>query len=330
MKKQNEPSEASHSPQGKGISDLIRYYKIGTAAALLGCTTEALLHLGAIGKVEITAPIVAAAEFTWPVGNATIGFIEIDTPFVHYFDASSRVSLFPYDLAKIEAVGWTVPWRFYAPTYSRQVIKSAPRTFEESITERNKQRTARNEQVDRYLIALRKTIPDGNVISDTESEPSFPMPGPNDTHFFDEGLEQLHEAGFYSAWLQTQDPSADAPKTTLEHLFISKLEVDRLRANLPQENPLPESELGQSEPKRPHGGIERHAKPRLEALQVAVWLHRKAIKDVVKDGTKWAREVDARSREFWPPGSSPELELDTITKLLRSVLRDDCTNLFGS
>jgi hypothetical protein len=139
MKKQNEPSEASHSPQGKGISDLIRYYKIGTAAALLGCTTEALLHLGAIGKVEITAPIVAAAEFTWPVGNATIGFIEIDTPFVHYFDASSRVSLFPYDLAKIEAVGWTVPWRFYAPTYSRQVIKSAPRTFEESITERNKQ-----------------------------------------------------------------------------------------------------------------------------------------------------------------------------------------------
>jgi hypothetical protein len=328
MTKQKAASNASEgSSSNKGISDLIQYYRITTAAELLACTAEELLHLGALGKLEITAPVVAAGEFTWPTGAAKVAFIEIDSPFVHYFDASSRVALFPHDLAKIEALGGTLPWRFYAPTYSRRTIENAPRSFEIALAERNARRLEKNQQVDRWLADLRKTIPDGNVSSDSDSGPRFPMMGPEDT-FLDDGLIQLREAGFYTAWVQVGDPAADSPKTTLEHLFISKAEVDRIRQDLPQENPLPTSELGQNEPKRPHGGVERHSKVRLEALQVAIWVHRKAIKDVVGNASKWARMVEAQSNFGWPPGSVLQLEHKALAQLLQRVLREDWTDMF--
>jgi hypothetical protein len=306
---------ASASSTASVISSFIQYYKLHNAAAQLGCTTEELLHIGVLGKVEILAPIVAASKFVWPTRGAEVGFLELDTPFIHYFNAASRVALFPSDLAQIEAVGWTIPWRFYAPEYSRRVIETAPKTFEEALAERHAQQTQKDEELDRL-----------------SANANFPCPFPAQRDFDQEAknLRNMREAAFYAPWIQyveSEEPLYDdMPKTTLENLFISKSELDRLREGRQQENPLPESEIGQQEHVRqPHAGVERHAKPRLESLLVAVWVYRKEIKTIVKDATKWARKVEGDSKKILPPGHTSERQM---VRQLQLVLQDDPAKLF--
>jgi len=296
MKKKTAPNKANQRPDSPSVSDLIQYYRIGKAAELLGCTTDELLQLGVIGKVEILAPVIAPAKFSWPTGDAAIPFPEIEKPFVERFDESMRIGLMPSDLAKMEAVGWTIPYRFRNPVVARHLIATAPKSFEAALAERDSTETPP---------AMRK------LIAAWGESPT--------------GLMRLRESALYSPWTQIDKPCDDAPKTTLEHLFVSRSEVERLREGLPQENSLA-TELG------PYGAesgyIERHARRQLEALKVAVWLHRDAITAVVGNGSQWAREVDDLSMKWWPPSTTRRLGLDTVTSLLRSVLRDDGEKLF--
>jgi hypothetical protein len=46
------------------------YLRLVSAAKLVGCTMEDLLHLGAVGKATLLAPVIAAGEYEWRVSSA--------------------------------------------------------------------------------------------------------------------------------------------------------------------------------------------------------------------------------------------------------------------
>lgn len=311
-------SDGKSNPQVVNkFSDLMQFFRLGKAAELLECSADELLHLGATGRLEIVAPIVAPGEFAWPVENESVAFIEIDEPFVRYFDASSRVALFPSDLAKIEAVGWAVPWRFYAPNISREIIAQAPRTFEDSLVTRNEKRVQRDTNANRSLAQFIKKQSGKDF--EENSDVDFPFPRDSTLALLEKGTRDLRESGFYSAWMRTDAVDEDAPKTTIEHLFISHQELVRLRDGLPQTHVLPDAEL-KAVPERVHGNTERNSKNRFEILFAAVWLSRKTIKEVVGSGKEWAQQIDIRIWEIWP--DKRPMALATIEDLLEDVLSE--------
>ncbi|WP_284077385.1 hypothetical protein [Herbaspirillum aquaticum] len=99
----------------------LEYVRFARAAELIGCTQDELLHLGSIGEATFLAPVVAEGDYEWPVSE--IGEKSWDNPFIEKFDRSDRVILHRRDVAKIEAVGWVIPWLFFSPSVSRYVIK---------------------------------------------------------------------------------------------------------------------------------------------------------------------------------------------------------------
>jgi hypothetical protein len=299
---------------------LMKFIRISRAAELLGCAADQLLHLGAIGEVEIVAPVVVAGEFAWPTEQGASAFIDLDRPFVRYFDASSRVGVFPNDLARIEAIGWATPWRFYAPDSAREVIKHSPRTFEESLLAINEQK--RNKILEAKANAVEK-LSKGGLSEEEEDRVKYFVNNPTfeDAKLLDRGAWQFREEGFRSAWVRVEAVDETTEKTTIEHLFIAAKEYARLQEGLPQTLTFPEAELAELPPKPERLNVAYNAKTRFDVFFAAVWLHRKAIKNVVKDATKWNRELQTQTQALWGTHASP-LSERVIEDLLRDVLSD--------
>jgi hypothetical protein len=299
------------------LDERVQWLKFPAAAQLLGCSVDALLHLGATGQVEVFAPIVEEADYAWPPGVMEAGLIEIDAPFVRAFDAASRVMLYPSDLARIEAVGWTVPWQFCAPGYAAAVLTQAPRSFEESLERRHDKRLA-------AAAVFASRFPALHVAFDGVGPPvdADACPAPGTLEFDRAGLEALRERAPMLPWTIVEPPAPDATRTTVEHLFVSRAEIARLQQGGPPTQPLQEPV---PEPRREHGLKEFHSRRRFEVLFAAIWVLRKQIGPVIQSGKNWRQawreQIDLHAPAFWTEGEPP-LRAKTIEDLLGDVLAD--------
>jgi hypothetical protein len=297
--------------------DLMQLMKLEKAANLLSCGTDELLHLGATGRLEVVAPVVAEGEFSWPPDIMASGLIEFDAPIVRYFDASSRIMLFPSDVAKIEAVGWTIPWRFYSPFHSQKSIDQAPRSFEDSLIERHEKReraassfAERFSDIDKLLLEMKPDV-------DSATNSLIDIPG--SLEFDRAGIEYLRKTALDLSWTMVEPFDENSERTTVEHLFISRQEFFRLRDGSPQTMPVPTVELSSTPPKPIHGNTERHSKNRFEVLFAAIWSYRNEIEKLVGTTEKWTEMVEIVSRSVWGEDCTPIRHI-TIKELLDDVL----------
>nr|WP_315252934.1 hypothetical protein [uncultured Duganella sp.] len=198
------------------------YFRLDRASEILRCAAADLLHLGAVGKAEIMAPVVCPGVFKWPQGSAGIPFPEISGPLPVSFNQADRIILSASDLSKIEAVGWAIPQFFYAPTAARRLI-------------------------DLHSLFV-TNVPEKELIDGVEVFRSTVFQ-------FSEEEQFLREAGFNSLWVPKGvdnfirngdgdfEDASDyvAPEysseriTKIEHLFLSKSELQRLIDGLPQD-----------------------------------------------------------------------------------------------
>lgn len=92
------------------------YLRLAQAAEKIGSTADKLLHMGAIGKVDILAPVLAEGWYEWPVSSTGTPYPEDETRFASVkFGIHHRVILTRKDVAKIEAIGWAAPTAFFCP-----------------------------------------------------------------------------------------------------------------------------------------------------------------------------------------------------------------------
>jgi hypothetical protein len=287
------------------LSTAIQYFRLDRAAELLGYAVSDLLHLGATGSAEIMAPVVLPGLFEWPQGSDGIGFPEIDVPFRAAFGAADRVILSAYDLAKIEGLGWTIPRFFYAPAIARRLV-------DQSIFLQEAMRTS--EKI---------------VHADVG----------------DEGMKRMREHGFYGRWypsgfqtiVQNEDGELEdvskyvepqyAPEivTKIDHLFISKVELQRLAARLPQDAYA--AARGQQDQQmqgvKNLAYLDRHASTRESMWRVAVYCLAKLLRSKIATAELIAQiEVELRVR--WP-------DVDPLTEkqmkaYLSRTLKGDMTN----
>lgn len=313
-----DPSSASPLTIASPLDERVLWLKFPAAAQLLGCSVDVLLHLGATGQVEVFAPIVEAADYAWPPGVMESGLIEIDVPFVRAFDAASRVMLYPSDLARIEAVGWTVPWQFSAPNYAAAALIQAPRSFEESLQRRHDKRLRDAAVFASSFPALRAAFDDVGAPADAGA---YPTPGT--LEFERAGLEAFRERAPLLPWTIIEPPAPDAARTTVEHLFVSRAEIARLQQGRPPTQPVQEPA---PEPRREHGLKEYHGNRRFEVLFAAIWVLRKQIRPVIQSSTNWRQawreQIDLHAPTLWT-GREPSLEATTIEELLGDALADD-------
>lgn len=107
------------------ISTGTSYFRIRKAAALLECTADDLLHLGATGNAEIMAPVVSPGIFEWSIGMDGIGPNKTEHSIRRTFDATDRIILTMDDLAVVEAIGWVVPSFLYSIPLAREITKDS-------------------------------------------------------------------------------------------------------------------------------------------------------------------------------------------------------------
>jgi hypothetical protein len=283
--------------------------------------------LGATGRLEIIAPVVAAGEFSWPPDVIASGLIEFDAPVVRYFDASSRIMLFPSDLAKIEAVGWAIPWRFYSPRHAQEAIKQAPRDFEDSLTARHERRTRATPNFVERFPELNKRLLERN--SDGKFELTTAVARPGSLEFDREGIESLRETALDLPWTMVEAFDEKTERTTVEHLFISRDEFLRLRDGTPQIKNLPQPEL--NPPTSEHGNTGHNYRKKYQVLLAAIWVHRKAIKDIAKSAPEWTRKIETEAAySFWPEKNAPPVGYRKIEETLRLALREDCGTVLNT
>ena len=233
------------------------YLGFSDAADDIGLTPKKLLNLSLAENAEILAAVVSGGQYEWPRGSEGLPFPEIDDPVRREFNASDRVILSRAALVHIEGVGWCIPKFFAAPSKAREVIEYLE--FCKSVTsESNDELTS-----DQFDAAKKKAIKvlksklsklskqdlvmdavttfkgeDGEVVQslaqqkeNIQSTIKF-LQSDRPKGLDGEELRVFRECGFYSPWYPV-DPIADnAERTTIDHLFISAKELERLKAVL--------------------------------------------------------------------------------------------------
>lgn len=268
----NQPPQPKSLPNISGLDPVAsgsEYYKLGKAAMLLGCLPDELLHLGAIGKAEIMAPVLSTAIFEWPVGSDGMGFPKLETPFQILFNASDRVILSKFDLAKIEAVGWTNPSFFYAPSKARNLIENYvfdPDTCAQAEAGEPLTDVATGAILEGWTIRKlgATAVPDGML--SIQREFGFHSP------WHEMGSITHSDDGEKSEQSSMQFKTPNEPTTTA-HLFISKVEVQRLKAGSPQDENAIKRASGTSEPaiEKNINHLNRHAAKREPMWEAAVY-----------------------------------------------------------
>jgi hypothetical protein len=299
------------------------YFRIERAAEILGCAAFDLLHLGAIGKAEITAPVVSPGSFEWPEGSEGMCFPEINGRVRVSFSAADRVILSTVDLAKIEAVGWTIPQFFYAPTAARRVLEEAM-FFRGACSEVNDGNSGERDgpYTDAWL-AL------GGGLNAT----------------LDTLMESLREIGLNSRWNPAganvivqnaqgdlEDISDYCPPdyspdvvTKISHLFMSKAELKRLKSDLPQD------EVAAVRGKRDQhlsdvkniGHFERHALVHERMYRAAVYCLWKLVSSK-PTSDDLVKQIDTVLQAEWPTETA--LSLDRMKAYLTRTVAGNMSN----
>lgn len=291
----------------------IKYHRISKAAEMLGITADELLHRGALGQLSIIAPVMATGRFTWPAPEDRVGYFDMSGELEYEFGPADRVILPSNALRLIEAMGWVIPRQFYSPNVARQ---AALRHLQVEFVE-----------------------DDGEILPDDEIElhaSAADVTPQKDLELHDNWLDlrrplfqqQIRERAINGLWTAAGDPAADAPKTTIDHLFVSVREIARLLNGSPLSLGSQirlEAEKARRTVKQ-HGNVEVNARPQLEVLRFGLWLHRNEIKEIVGNATRWAAEIEDQAAKLWPPSEEevkPPLERDVIAKSLRLIFQDD-------
>lgn len=326
LKKQSEqPSLAER------ISSAVEYYRLGLAAKNLECDIEELLHLGVIGKAQIMAPVFMSGWYDWLSGEEDIIFPELDGPFRRHFGMSDRVILLPEDLAQIEAIGWAKPTRFCAPSVARKLVEYE-RTFVDEgsypVSDEIEQKQLRKLLADQLraqqdnssittisTITSRKTD-DGKyvqldktekVLSAEDIQELLPAAVRTDDSYL------MQQVAYFSPWQAIQPEDAQI-KTEINHLFISRNEIERIKAG----KPVDEASRAQSDGLDRRG--ESHAIKREEVLLAALYCKSKWPQDCERAST-WTTKIEQEWAGFRPGSAEPPLATDTITRLLNLALK---------
>ena len=291
----------------------IKYHRISKAAEMLGITADELLHRGALGQLSIIAPVMATGRFTWPAPEDRVGYFDMSGELEYEFGPADRVILPSNALRLIEAMGWVIPRQFYSPNVARQ---AALRHLKTELIEDDGE-----------------VLPDDEIELHTSVADVTPQ---KDLELHDNWLDlrrplfqqQIRERAINGLWTAVESPAADAPKTTIDNLFVSVREITRLLSGGPL-SPDARIRLEAEKVKvaeKSHGNSEVNAQTQLEILRFGLWLHRKELKEVIKDSTKWAADIDDQAGKLWPPSGDEfkaPLERSVIVKHLRLIFQDD-------
>lgn len=110
------------SQQAAGIHQA-EYLRLTQAAEKIGSTADKLLHLGAIGKADILAPVLAEGWYEWPVSSNGVPYPDNQVGFAKVkFGIHHRIILTRKDVATIEARGWVTPKAFFSPEAAEEHI----------------------------------------------------------------------------------------------------------------------------------------------------------------------------------------------------------------
>lgn len=304
----NETEDAQGAISSLGSKETIstnaEYFRIGKAAEMLGCTADDLLHMGVNYRVEIMAPVLLEGVYEWAINPLSSGYPEIIGPVRQYFDAAERVILSWTDLAKIEGIGWSIPTFFYAPPKAKEIDELLLGCLPQSLDgfELNDVMTiSRNE---------------GGVLISSVTYSPMKLVRP------DEELIARRKTQYLAAWYQEKSSEENSKKTTIDHLFISRKELERLRIGQPNDASS-KPDRGQVF-KAPHGNIERFAAKREPVLKAAIYCianyHEQCIGSSGVLATRLATLIDEKAALFWPVDGLPPLARQTIEEMLREAL----------
>ena len=290
------------TPDGEDIiSKSTEYFRISKAAEILHCAADDILHLGATGNASIMAPVLSGGKFQWPVGTDGLGFDEIEEPFKREFGFTDRVILSMTDLAKIEAIGWTIPNFFSSPSAAQEAIDYLQTWM-----------SGPSEQPDKIIFQREEAgvIVETSVVS--HSTPWKP----------DSKLAPLREIGLYAPWHAVHSPRKQAERTTIHQLFISKKELSRLINGQPQDNVALSLKKNSTKrnPGQINGHIERYASIRESILKAAIYCKAEWPDQCSESIRSWANQIDAKAPFFWPDGEPP-LSRETIERLLGEAVK---------
>lgn len=130
-------------------------------------------------------------------------------------------------------------------------------------------------------------------------------------------LQARREDLFWSEWIRESEPCQKAaPKTTIDHLFISTEQLLWLTRRNPKESVTDSALNGVAPLEVEHNGHhERHAVPRVQVLMAAIYCFLNFEDRCRESNAEWARVIDEKAPLFWSAGTPP-LGLDLITRLL--------------
>lgn len=306
-----------------GWRQKFEYVRLAQAAKLIGCDVDQLLHLGAIGEATLLAPVIAEGEYEWPVDNA--GQKSWQEPFRASFDTSDRVILHRRDVAKIEATGWVIPRLFFSPEVAGQIARCLDgveqedgagfRGMPKDVTQAKNARIRRQSKANEInIVQLTKlTASDGSEVADGKSAYELMMNHADTIPWFPARLP-------IDVLRATTVPSIEDKmdnRTTVDHLFLSTTEIQRLQENIPQDLAAEQRKDAITEPNKPHGNSSRFSISREEVLMAAIAC---LINDrkITITGIEWATIVDEKGGIFWKKGGPP-LVRSEITKLLNKA-----------
>lgn len=292
------------------VSKGTEYFRISRAAEILGCMSEDLLQMGATGNAEIIAPVISAGIYEWPVGWDGTSFPEIEPSFHTGFSAADRVILSMADLAKIEAIGWTIPTFFYAPTKAREVTenwygssffepgelgpkeaKNQSPVVDESVNEQNETTQPERVFTDDDVLASKLYRPNSGaprtwrkpntwhqesfLTKMSENAISVPWYAVDPVaRYIDEAtINELDEETVNNKIIEMKETILHAEKTTIAHLFISKQELQRLNNGLAQDGAALKrnKQMNERNVEKVNGHSERHASKREPMWKLAVY-----------------------------------------------------------
>lgn len=316
LKKQSEQQSSAER-----ISSAVEYYRLELAAKNLGCSAEELLHLGVIGKAQIMAPVLMSGEYEWR-GLEAGAFPELKEPIRRDFGTSDRVILLSEDLAQIEAIGWATPTQFSYPSRARDAVKFERAFlgygFEQESVEIHQYELNQmvNERVMQILSASQGQNVSGGVSLKGKSESVDETcslsgkGGVNDADTYNKFL--LQQRAYFLPWRAIESEDAQI-KTEINHLFISRHEIDRIKAGKPLDEisqVISDGEVGSGS----HWGPKREV-----LLMAAIYCKATWPKDC-EDVSYWIARTQLVLQEVWPHMKKPAFSESYISRKLNEAI----------
>ena len=293
------------------------YYRIAKAADILHCTADDLLHLGVIGKLEILAPIMTHGTYIWSAENYSIMIEGLDEPLHREFGPADRVILSLYDLAQIEGSGSTTPHHFYSPDKALELIEygetwNAP--HEEEIVNRT---PTHPESLESYPPAPLYKLT-------TKKEDSTSTLGTRHN--------LILSAVSATPWIAQEDHHLKTKETTIDHLFVSNREINRILSNTPQDKSAIDRNAHEKKTKKPHGNTERNAVDREPMLHAAIYCLAKYKHQLLKgkssdqsvSAAALARAIVTNASFFWDSNKYKEMHnSEVIERRLSKIMKGE-------